>query len=113
MRRGYLYDLYELIDADAELSREDFFPNILAAMETDGKLYSISPAFGVLSLVGSAEVLGEEMGWTLQELMEVVKAHPEAEYLLDPGHDELLDTPGDAGDESGRVCGLDDGQVQL
>ena len=54
-------------------------------METDGKLYSISPAFGVLSLVGSAEVLGEEMGWTLQELMEVVKAHPEAEYLLDPG----------------------------
>ena len=83
--KGYLYDLYELIDADAELSREDFFPNILAAMETDGKLYSISPAFGVLSLVGSAEVLGEEMGWTLQELMEVVKAHPEAEYLLDPG----------------------------
>ena len=82
--KGLLCDLYEFIDSDEELSREDFFENILTAMESDGKLYSISPTFGIVSLVGNADVVGEEMGWTLQELMDVSKAHPEAQYLLDP-----------------------------
>ena len=82
--KGLLYDLYELIDSDEELSRDSFFPNILKAMESDGKLYSIAPTFGIVSLVGNADVVGEEMGWTLQEMMDVAKAHPEAQYLLDP-----------------------------
>ena len=83
--KGLLYDLYELIDSDEELSRDSFFPNILKAMETDGKLYSITSTFGIVSLVGNAEVVGEEMGWTLQEMMDVVNAHPEVQYVLDPG----------------------------
>ena len=82
--KGLLCDLYEFIDSDEELSRDDFFENILTAMESDGKLYSIAPTFGIVSLVGNADVVGEEMGWTLQELMDVSKAHPEAQYLLDP-----------------------------
>lgn len=82
--KGLLYDLYELIDSDEELSRDSFFPNILKAMETDGKLYSITSAFGIVSLVGNADVVGEEMGWTLQEMMDVANAHPEVQYLLDP-----------------------------
>ncbi len=83
--KGLLYDLYELIDSDEELSRDSFFPNILKAMETDGKLYSITSTFGIVSLVGNAEVVGEKMGWTLQEMMDVVNAHPEVQYVLDPG----------------------------
>ena len=82
--KGLLCDLYEFIDSDEELYRDDFFENILTAMESDGKLYSIAPTFGIVSLVGNADVVGEEMGWTLQELMDVSKAHPEAQYLLDP-----------------------------
>lgn len=83
--KGLLYDLYTLIDADGELSRESFIPNILKAMESDGKLYSIASSFGIMSLVGNADVVGEEMGWTLQEMMDVINAHPEVQYVLDPG----------------------------
>ncbi len=83
--KGLLCDLYTLIDSDSELSRESFIPNILKAMETDGKLYSIASAFGIVSLVGNADVVGEEMGWTLQEMMDVINAHPEVQYVLDPG----------------------------
>ena len=83
--KGLLCDLYTLIDSDSELSRESFIPNILKAMETDGKLYSIASAFGIMSLVGNADVVGEEMGWTLQEMMDVINAHPEVQYVLDPG----------------------------
>ncbi|MFR5781887.1 MAG: ABC transporter substrate-binding protein [Oscillospiraceae bacterium] len=84
--KGLLYDLYTLIDADGELSRESFIPNILKAMESDGKLYSIASSFGIMSLVGNADVVGEEMGWTLQEMMDVINAHPEVQYVLDPLH---------------------------
>lgn len=83
--KGLLCDLYTLIDADTELSRESFIPNILKAMESNGKLYSISSAFGIMSLVGNADVVGEEMGWTLQEMMDVINSHPEVQYVLDPG----------------------------
>ena len=38
--KGLIEDLYPYIDADEELNREDFFENVLAAMEVDGKLYA-------------------------------------------------------------------------
>lgn len=82
--KDYLFDLYQLIDSDPELEREDFFPNILKAMESDGKLYSIAPTFGIASLVGNSEVVGEDMGWTLQDMMAVIDAHPEAQYVIEP-----------------------------
>lgn len=83
--RGLLCDLYELIDSDPELSRGDFFENVLDAFASDGKLYSLAPGFSVNSLVGSPDVLGPEMGWTLDELLDVLGAHPEAESPLGPG----------------------------
>lgn len=82
--KGLLYDLYGLIDKDAELKRGSFFENILAAYETDGGLYSIAPNFRIMTIAGKAETVGEEPGWTLEELMAVVKAHPEAQYVFEP-----------------------------
>jgi ABC-type glycerol-3-phosphate transport system substrate-binding protein len=46
-RLGYFEDLYPYMDNDAELTQDRFYPNILKAMETDGKLFR---------LVTSAEV---------------------------------------------------------
>jgi hypothetical protein len=43
--KGMLADLYPLIDADPELSREDFFPAVLKAMENNG-LKAIRPGNG-------------------------------------------------------------------
>lgn len=83
--RGLLCDIYELIDSDPELSRSDFFENVLDAFATDGKLYSIAPGFEVMSLVGAPGVLGPDMGWTLDEMLGVFEAHPEAEQPLGSG----------------------------
>mgnify|MGYP003215015586 CR=1 FL=1 len=81
--RGLLYDMYELIDSDPELSRESFFENILDAFATDGKLYTITPKFRIISLVGNAEVVGEEPGWTLEEMRSVIESQPQIQYVLD------------------------------
>ncbi len=82
--KGLLIDLYTLIDADEELSREDYFENILKAFEIDGGLYAICSSFSVGTLIGNADVVGPEMGWTLQEMQDVISAHPEAQYILEP-----------------------------
>ena len=37
--KGALVDLYEFIDADEDINRDDFVQSILRAMEYDGKLY--------------------------------------------------------------------------
>ncbi|MDR0944224.1 MAG: extracellular solute-binding protein [Ruminococcus sp.] len=66
--KGLFADLYPLIDNDPDFSREDFLKPFLAALETDGKLYSIAPAFSVESLIGKTSVFGEKQGQSFAEL---------------------------------------------
>ena len=52
----FLADLYTFIDADPELDRIDFFPNVLRAMErSDGKLPFISNSFSVSTMIAKPE----------------------------------------------------------
>lgn len=62
---GYLADIYELIDADPDLSRDDFL--CLKAMETQGGLYTVTPGFRVNTFVGLSSVFGGRTGWTFDE----------------------------------------------
>jgi ABC-type glycerol-3-phosphate transport system substrate-binding protein len=68
VRKGMLADLYPFIDNDLYYSREDFLKPILKAFETDGKLYSIAPAFDFDTLVGKTEIFGEKQGQSFAEL---------------------------------------------
>lgn len=43
-------DLYPLIDADSELSREDFLPQLLAGLERNGELHEIWGGFSISAL---------------------------------------------------------------
>lgn len=75
--KGLLADLYPLLDADPELSREDFFPNVLKAMENNGKLYTTCSQFYIISTVGASSVVGTEPGWTYRELMDALAQMPD------------------------------------
>jgi ABC-type glycerol-3-phosphate transport system substrate-binding protein len=69
--KGVFADLYPLIDADKEYSREDFLEPVLRALETDGKLYSFAPSFRFYSLVGKTSIFGETPGLSFKELTEL------------------------------------------
>ncbi len=75
--KGMLADLYPLLDADPELSREDFFPGVLKAMESDGKLFSTCSGFSVVSAVGASSVVGTEPGWSYADLAAALREMPE------------------------------------
>lgn len=72
--RGALLDIYELIDADPELKREDFFA--IGPLETDGRLYSIAPGFAIVSWYGFEETVGDRYGWSYEEFFALEDSLP-------------------------------------
>lgn len=83
--KGLLTDLYPLLDADPELSREDFFPAVLKALENNGKLYVTCSGFGVSTAVGATKIVGEEPGWTYADLMAAMQNMEEGSSVFGLG----------------------------
>lgn len=92
--KGILEDLYPFLDADSELSRSDFFPNVLAALEVDGKLCSTVSGFFISSAIGAASVVGDEPGWTYDEFNAALASMPEGCTAFDQyvTRDSILST---------------------
>lgn len=80
--KGLFEDLYPYMDKDEEINRENFFPNILAAYETNGKLYRMIPRFTIYTIAGKTADVGTESGWTLEELNQVMASKPEGTMVF-------------------------------
>lgn len=91
--RGLLEDLYPYIDADAQLSRSDFFENILKAEEQGGALYKIFPKISVLTAAAGSSFAGSSEGMTLAEMQNVLNSNPSLECIFSMGisRSELLE----------------------
>ena len=92
--KGLLEDLYPYIDADPDLDRADFFPNVLQVLEEDGKLCATASGFFIISAVGAASVVGDEPGWTYEEFNEALASMPEGCTAFDSytTRDDILTT---------------------
>ncbi len=75
--KGILEDLYPYIDSDSEISREDFFPTVMAALEVDGKLCQAASSFGIQSVMGAKSVVGDTPGWTYEQYNAALATMPE------------------------------------
>ncbi len=53
-------DLHKYMKRDKEIQKEDFSENILAVLETDGKLYHISPFVGMNGVISKKTESGKE-----------------------------------------------------
>ena len=76
---GVLLDLYPFIDNDLELSRTDFFPNVLRAFEDyKEQLPSIMNNFAIMTMLGRYDVVGhiDIDSWTASELFRLLEEHP-------------------------------------
>ena len=82
--KGLLEDLYPYIDNDSELKREDFFPNMLSALEVNGGLYQIVDGFSVETLTGAASIVGDTPGWSYDDFNEALAKMPEGCTPLEP-----------------------------
>lgn len=75
-RKGALVDMYEMLEKDAELSKDDLVPTILSICETDGKLTTLAPSF-YISTLGCKSKYFDKQTWTIDEFIETCKNLPE------------------------------------
>lgn len=75
--KGLIADLDSFFDSDSELSKSDFIPNVLAAFEVDGKLYSTVSTFSIQGVAGASSIVGDTPGWNYQQLLEALDKMPE------------------------------------
>ena len=71
IQKGLLEDMYPYIDADPTISREDFFPSLLKAMEADGGLYCIIPHSAIITMAAAPETVENPEDWSVQAMAEL------------------------------------------
>ena len=79
--KGILEDLDAYLEKSSSLNRTDFVESILDSYTFDGVLVCIPAYFNMQTVVGAASMVGSESGWTLEELMALADAHPDAELF--------------------------------
>lgn len=79
--KGLFVDLYEFIDSDPDMKREDFIGSVLKANETDGKLFKISFDFYIDTVVGKTSLVGEKQGRTANEFFELAESYPDKQAM--------------------------------
>ena len=82
VQRGYLEDLWPYIDNDPLYYRDKIVEAPLKAAEVDGGLYMIPKYVSVSTLAGPTRVVGDRIGWTLEDLIEAYSTMPDGANLL-------------------------------
>lgn len=88
-RRGLLENLYPYIDNDPELSREDFIPGVMSAMEIDGGLYELVPSFSLVTTFASSRVLGDGAPLSYSGLNFMAANSERFDSVFDKRHDRM------------------------
>lgn len=70
---GVLLDLLPYIDADENISRDDFIPALLKAMCKNGGLYEYVPAYTMLTVAMPESLYPGKENWTPEALKELIK----------------------------------------
>lgn len=88
--KGLLLDLKSRLEKDPDIRMEDYLENVFKAVERDGKIYSIIPAFTLETLSAKESLVGSEPGWTMEDLQKLIKANPQAAVFSDTTRETAL-----------------------
>lgn len=75
--KGIIEDLNPYLESSQVIERSELFESLLDAYTVDGILCAIPPAVYVTTLVGRTSEVGEESGWSLDELLSFAGEYPD------------------------------------
>ncbi|MCM1058557.1 MAG: extracellular solute-binding protein [Firmicutes bacterium] len=81
VEKGLIADLNPYLDKSSVLSRDSFVESVLNGNTYEGLLASIPKNFTISTLSAKASQVGDQMGWTIGDIIELSKANPNAELL--------------------------------
>lgn len=83
MAGGYFADQSAYLESSGQLGREDFLGKALEACTYDGKLMAVPKFFRLQTIVGKTEIVGEDMGWNMEDVKAMVQEHPDAQMIFE------------------------------
>lgn len=87
---GAFADLEPLLEGSSLLETEDYLENALDYYRYQGVLVGIPGSITLKTVAGKTSDVGEESGWTLQEMMAYAAAHPEKEVWAGATRESIL-----------------------
>lgn len=81
--KGMIADLYEFIDSDPDMSREDFLGSIFRSNERDGRLCKLTTDFYIQTLIGKTSLIGDRQGMSTEEFIELADKYPDKQIFAD------------------------------
>ncbi len=79
--KGVLEDLTPYLEASTVISREDFVENVINAYTINDRLVTIPRQFRLSTLMGKTSIVGEKQGWTIDDVIALAKANPDAKLM--------------------------------
>ncbi|MBQ9898692.1 MAG: extracellular solute-binding protein [Ruminococcus sp.] len=110
--KGAFTDLYQYMGKDGTISKDELMPNLLEALETDGKLYSIAPSFYLYAYAVKSKYYNKDT-WTVSEFIDTFRQLPEGAKVFQWGNSKdtvlsmLLYGSGDYVDYRNGTCDFD------
>lgn len=81
--KGAFENLYDYLERSSVLSADDFVETVLREYTVGDVLVAIPHEFQISVLIGGSDMVGEKMGWTLEEMIAFAEEHPDGELFSD------------------------------
>lgn len=81
--KGMFVNLYDYIDADPDLSKDDLLKSIRTPFEKDGRLYRLVNGFYIRTLSAKISNVGDRMSWSISDMVELSKSLDEGVKLFE------------------------------
>ncbi len=79
--KGVFEDLTPYLEQSSKVKKEDYLENVIESFTIDGTLVTIPYSFGLMTVLGKTEDVGDKMGWTLEEMIAFCEKHPGAQLF--------------------------------
>lgn len=84
--RGVIADLYSFIDQDTEMNRDYFVPQVLAALEKEGKLYKLPIGFTVQTAYALSSIADQYDTWNVAAVQDAMTQLQEGASVFGSGY---------------------------
>lgn len=82
VKKGFLTDLYPLMEKDGEIKKEDFIDTVRTTLERDGKLFYLPVSFRINTFAGSKKIFGDIEGWSYEDMEKIYNSMPEGSSFM-------------------------------
>lgn len=81
--KGVLEDLMPYLESSSDLKKEDLIESVLTAYTCSDVLCAIPTGFQIGTLMSAASIVGDKMGWTIDEMIAIADKMPEDATIME------------------------------